>query len=95
MAFTTGIELPVVYYIPEDEEDVYEYGTLHDEFFLWTFNQISSYGKCEYLECRNGTMFVSDGMEYFTYYDIDTFRSFIAQARYADLMNNNILYHKN
>lgn len=92
--FTTSIELPVVYNMMGEEDD-YEYGSLDEHFFLWRFITISSYGKAQYLECKNGTMIVSDGAEFFTYLPVDNVESLIAQAKFSDMMNNTLMFNKN
>ena len=94
MALHTAIELPVVFYMEGQEED-YEFGTLHEHYFLWNFIDISSYGNCAYIECANGTMIVSDGMEYFTYYNVETVEGLIATAKQNELLNNSLMFNYN
>lgn len=94
MALHTAIELPVVFYM-EGQEDDYKPGTLDENFFLWRFIDISSYGKCGYHECRNGTMIVSDGVEYFTYYNVETVEGLIATAKHNELLSNSLMFNYN
>lgn len=94
MALHTAIELPVVFYMEGQEED-YEFGSLSEHYFLWNFIDISSYGRTVYHECANGTMIVSDGVEYFTYYNVETVEGLIATAKHNELLSNSLMFNYN
>lgn len=80
----------------EEDEEEFGYGAdSQDNWIVMTFLTISCYGASSYGEHRNGTLFVSDGIEYFTNVNKDKFEKALAQAKYNDMMNQMLIYSRN
>ena len=94
--YNSGIEVPCIILHMEEDEEEFGYGEdPQDNWISMTFLTISSYGASSYGEHRNGTIFVSDGIEYFTYVDKNTFEKALAQAKFNDMMNQMLIYNVN
>ena len=94
--YNSGIEVPCIILHMEEDEEEFGYGEEpQDNWILMTFLTISSYGASSYGEHRNGTIFVSDGIEYFTNVNKDKFEKALAQAKFNDLMNQMLIYSVN
>lgn len=94
--YNSGIEVPCIILHMEEDEEEFGYGAEpQDNWIVMTFLTISSYGASSYNEHRNGTLFVSDGIEYFTNVDKDNFEKALAQSKYNEMMNQMLIYSRN
>ena len=94
--YNSGIEVPCIILHMEEDEEEFGYGAEpQDNWIVMTFLTISSYGASSYGEYRNGTLFVSDGIEYFTNVDKDNFEKALAQAKFNEMTNQMLIFSKN